>query len=868
MNWSWGKTPMKHPLIRLITLFALFSTLFAHGNTLYVDVNSANPMPPYFDWSTAATNIQDAIDAAADGDQIWVTNGVYQTGGKVMAGNLTNRVALDKAVTVQSVNGPFVTTIEGIGATNGVNAVRCAWLTNNAALIGFTITRGATQTTGDFISQDSGGGIWCASSNALVRSCVIISNAAFARGGAAYQGTLENCFISGNRVQQSALGGAIYSAILNNCTAISNSCAGFVGCVATNSICYYGLANNYSGGSFSYCCVTPAAAGIGNFTNAPLIYPDRIHLSPGSPGVGAGTTTVTGTDIFGRAWSSPPSVGCAESGGAPYVLTPQVQLTGSPVGFSIMGSTLGDQPLTYAWLKNGAPLQGDARLSGTQSTNLIALGVNFTDAGNYQFVASNNWGMVTSAVAQVVIHCVNGAGSNPVAPYTSWDTAATNIQDAVDAAAAGELVLVTNGVYSTGGKVMSGDLTNRVAADKALTVISVNGYASTIIEGKWDSATNGPAAVRCAWLTNGATLSGFTLRNGATRGGNVINVNLNHAGGAWLSSNALISNCVITNNGASYGGGAALGPVNNCFIGFNSALHGGGAYSCRLYNCTVRHNYSPFGSNVGAGVESCVSRNCIVSDNYTSPDESQLLNYATSSLSDIFTNCCTTPLPSRGSANMINSPLFLDPVFRLAPASPCRGAGSTSFATGNDLDNEPFANPPAMGCDELIATNLTGPLVLSYPYNNLHVIVNHSVVFLGSIEGRASEVDWDFGDGPTVTNLGAIASHHFANPGTYDVTITAYNLDNPLGVSSNVVVAVSPFLSPQIQASGMVSNSFQFSFPAQGYALYQVQYATNLTPPIAWQTLPQFFFSTNDTVMTVRDPAITNDARFYRIVGQ
>ena len=74
-----------------------------------------------------------------------MTNGVYAVGGRVMAGDLTNRIALNKALTVQSVNGPFATVIQGAGATNGNSAVRCAWLTNGASLVGFTLQAGATR---------------------------------------------------------------------------------------------------------------------------------------------------------------------------------------------------------------------------------------------------------------------------------------------------------------------------------------------------------------------------------------------------------------------------------------------------------------------------------------------------------------------------------------------------------------------------------------------------------------------------------------------------------------------------------------------------------------------------------------------------
>src|SRR2546427_3895938 len=106
---------------------------------------------------------------------------------------------------------------------------------------------------------------------------------------------------------------------------------------------------------------------------------------------------------------------------------------------------------------------------------------------------------------------VSPTGGN-VAPFTDWPIAATNIQDAIDLASAGDVVWVTNGTYFFGGKT-NGVGASRVALDKALTVQSVNGPLFTIVEGKWEpGTTNGTSAVRCAWLTNGATLSGFTLR--------------------------------------------------------------------------------------------------------------------------------------------------------------------------------------------------------------------------------------------------------------------------------------------------------------------------------------------------------------------
>jgi hypothetical protein len=64
--------------------------------TLFVSQTSPSPTPPYPSLSTAAHNIQDAVDVAIDGDRVLVASGQYL---------LTNQVTVTKGIVLESISG-------------------------------------------------------------------------------------------------------------------------------------------------------------------------------------------------------------------------------------------------------------------------------------------------------------------------------------------------------------------------------------------------------------------------------------------------------------------------------------------------------------------------------------------------------------------------------------------------------------------------------------------------------------------------------------------------------------------------------------------------------------------------------------------
>ncbi len=593
---------------RYLLLLLLSSTLFA--DTFYVG-QSGSPGGNYF------TDIQSAVYAADDGDSVIVSNGTYV---------LSSEISVTNGLTIQSANGSENTIVDGN------NSNRCFNLREkNIVLSGFTITNGNS-------GNGHGGGIYCHEKSAEIKNCTIVGNYTVNWGGGVCYGTIINCKLIANTasygggtfksiVSNSLVafnfarseGGGSHKGSINNCTVAGNTASfnggGTSSCTNKNSIIYYNHAPNgpnIKDGLSDYCCTTPdGPSGTGNISVEPVLV-SATYIATNSPCIGAGLFAYAdGVDIDGELWKNPPAIGCDQ----PYAFALLGSLSVSIKATRIF--TYVDIPLTFSADISGKLYKNSWDLDdGTTETDKFQVIHSWSETGKYNvgLTAYNNTypaGVSGSIEVNIItnIHYVNINNPSPVLPYSTWETAATNIQDAVDIADNGGKIIVTNGMFF---------IYPRLYVDKSLIIESVNGPENTFVVG-----TN----YGNVFYLKGSNIvvSGFTITNGyATSGGgvrsfypinmitNCIIVGNKATDGAGVYK-ATVNNCSIRGNSANGdGGGTYLSTVNNCTINGNSAHNGGGIYNSKVNNCTISDNTA---DNYGGGIYAGTANSCIISEN-------------------------------------------------------------------------------------------------------------------------------------------------------------------------------------------------------------------------------------------------------------
>ncbi len=714
---------------------------------------AGNHISPFSSWASAATNIQAAIDTTISGDIVLVTNGVYATGGKAIYSNQINRVAIDKPIIVKSVNGPDFTVISGIS-----NTVRCAYVGTNAILAGFTLTNGYAYIYSSDKAYCSGGGARCEKS-AIISNCVFSGNSALYYGGGMYNGNAVNCRFINNHA--GFVGGGVYTGICDNCVFVGNTSTATGGGASYSIVTNCSFINNNadSGGGvydstvYNSIFVTNSATDNGGGSYNGALY--NCTLVNNKAGKGAGTcdsdlyncivwynTSTNSSDGHNDIHNYYPSLPMVN------VCSPDITnnvdgcITNAPLFVDRVrtnlqlqaGSPCVNAGTNQAWMADAIDLNGRSRIIN-----------NTVDIGAYEHA----------------VHYVNLTSSNPVSPYLSWQTAATNIQDAVDVALAGDVVLVSNGLYSSGSRLAHG--ATRLVVPANITVRSINGPYSASITGV---GPIGAGAVRCVYLAAGAILEGFSITNGYTKNTTSID---GYGGGVLMENGALIRNCIIADCQAYHLGGGIYangGTIQSCLIINNRSAAGwvGGVHNGNLVNCTIVGNHANYDAG---GTFGGTLRNCIVWGNTMGG------NYANCQGGDIAYSC-TTPLPA-GIGNIDSDPLFVDASnnnYRLSADSPCINIGTNQDWMLSATDPDGYSRIRYivdMGAFEHELTHYVSPYGAAvYPYLSWSNAATTIQDALDASEDRDTVI---------VTN------------GTYDAggaTVAGYSLLNRVAVTNAV----------------------------------------------------------------------------------
>jgi len=299
---------------------------------------------------------------------------------------------------------------------------------------------------------------------------------------------------------------------------------------------------------------------------------------------------------------------------------------------------------------------------------------------------------LTLAASAATVHVAPTGSSVP--PYDSWDTAATNIQEAVNAATEGDTVLVAAGTYA---------ILKPITITNGIVVLGEAGAVDTIVQGAYSG--------RCfTVIHSNAVVDGFTIRGG--RASSIFtdakDPNDNNGGGMLLDR-GIVRNCIFRDNISHDIGGGLFGnwgTAENCYFISNSAYYGGGCGGSNtvLLNCVLVQNYAHQnggGVNLSGGIASAVW-NCTITDNTAihegggiaiggdNPIVENSIVYGNTALngpnyfgvdsSGRFLHSCTYP-STNAIGNISNNPEFVNPSegdYRLKAGSPCIDAGTNT----------------------------------------------------------------------------------------------------------------------------------------------------------------------------------------------
>ena len=589
------------------------------------EIITANPAPPTPTPQTAViyvpddySTIQAAINAADDADTVLVSDGTFSGAGN------TDLSFLGKPITVQSLNGPEQCIIDGGGSSQGF--VFDSSETNQAYLLGFTIRNCIA--SGSF-PANCGAALYCDGSSPTIINCNLENNAANAGAGAFLmdsQSILMDCNIRNNNA--ASVGGGV--------VCYDNASPSIFNCLITGNTVTSG-----SGGGVA-CSLSSD--------------PELTHCTL------CGNTATDGGGLYTDISSLPVLLNCIVWSNSPDSIT--AEITSPSVTFSNIQMSSG----TYSGAGNinvnpkfEAGPEGDYYLNFPISPSIDS-GNNLAqfacmDTGRYKTCMFHRTtridGLTDSNLADQGYHYETDIAptSTPTPTFTPSPTPTaapsgspgiirvpadySTIQAGIDAAVAGNTVLVAPGTY-TGDGNRNIDLKGKPILlqseniDPTSCIIDLQGLNNRGFYIKHDETSN-------------TVIAGFTVRNS----------NYQYWGGAMKLSNCslVITNCIFENNSADNAGAMYITSdfqdiprINNCIFRNNTAeWYGGGVQVTKakpiFTNCLFYGNMAKDGGGLEAhgGYPEATLINCTFSGNTADPNRGSGI-YCVSTTMNL-TNC-------------------------------------------------------------------------------------------------------------------------------------------------------------------------------------------------------------------------------------
>ena len=566
-------------------------------------------------WEHPFKTLQAAYDALPNGSSsspkysiICAKPGDYHEGGK--EGNtITRRMYIDgnKRVRVVALGGPQKTIIRGCSAAESLKLIPygCLYMNVPSLVQGFTLTGGHSTDSSDESAASAGAALCCAvdTSDRVIADCIVSNNVS---SFSAQRGGLSVRCVFLDNTEMRAGGGDIRSGY------------------TAHSVFRTGIDSHKD------------AYALGNSTRAYFAtYKGTVHDNAVRASVLAATASCRFIDMSSddyRLRSDSPAFGAGDADPEKYWKYANLDMMGNPLSFIEGCPTAGayQQPSAIALAVDAGSgtlsVGGSASLTNTVmpessvtitkaadcGRNLIGFMLQdgtYSEGSSYTYTAPSVFSVGQVECIDAVFSTnwyVNATlgddtndGYTPETPKKTLKgamTAAVIPGDAVHAAPGdycdGEMLHSKND-RPNGGETVIG---TRVVVPKGVSLVSVGGPDVTHIIGASASAEYdvrglglGSNAVRCVFLSAGARLKGFTLRNGRTNG------------------NSAQENSAF--GGGVLGVGSELSFVEDCVISNCMAMYGAAGYSANFKRCRIFHNRAVVRSSAtrSSSHDSCIA---------------------------------------------------------------------------------------------------------------------------------------------------------------------------------------------------------------------------------------------------------------------